>query len=115
MEFKEFGIYTLNNHIFVVMISEIDRIEGFKIHINELSSITNSEVNKYLKDNFDIFNKGDQFVIYDPNIINNNFAYLGQVSDRLQKSLVNAYKNYLLHDYLFNDWGVNLGGKLWIN
>jgi len=98
MKFKTFGIYTLNNNLYIIMGYENNSIVGFKFKINELNfPLTNKNINDWIiKNNY--FSKSNLFLIYDPHIMFKNAAYLGQIDIDSQIPLTYNYARLIMEE-----------------
>lgn len=99
---KEFGIYTTTGNTVQVVLSKNNNIiEGFLVPIIKLKSLTNRQVNGWLKFHYFGFDKEDVFKVdlKEPNFCR-DWGYLGQVNLDLQKGLKKKMNEIIIYSNL---------------
>jgi len=94
---KKFGIYNYNDLIYVFMKlgDEYNSHRGFAFGFNH--ALSNSEINVWLKRNYDTFNsRKNTFKIRINDKKLKEFAYLGQVDEELEKKLNKQFNKVML-------------------
>jgi len=93
---KEFGIYTLENWIYIFV--DIDTVlKGFKINWIDKGHMSNTSINEFLETHLESFSKINIIYMQTDDVLRcgQDLAYLGQVDDKLQDQLYNKYSKLM--------------------
>ena len=91
MSYREFGIYTINDFICIVINEKDEYLEGFHFLNSKILSITNSNINDWIENNFPQIDEKYIFEISKNNPTLKYFSYLGMIKDDFQKPLKSRF------------------------